>query len=491
MRDGLTRRCFVASMFATAPLAAAACRAAPGGQEEDSVALPDFRRAGDSDDSAALARAFATGRPVHAPAGRGSGPGGRYLIGNTATATLPSGATLFGDGVGRTVIARSGASNPFILHGDSGSPDPGRNIRGLTFRDLSFVDDVERLGFSEFSYLVMLNGVSDVRFERVAFRGFRGDGLHLGSSVTSQVERHNRNVVIENCVFDGINANNRNAVSVIDVDGLRIERSRFLNVTRAGDGTAVPGDPMNPATGIAQPGAIDLEPNADAFAVIRNIVIRDNDFAGGGGAAISLLLLPNDVVRTPQQGILIENNRIRDRVAAFQAFGFVGDGAVRSDRPYAITFRNNQVTGCDKPFIVSGIRGMRMAGNLFRDCASHAEMGYRGTNVDIALSGNRFERVGAAPPGMAMWVRDADGIEIADNHFVDAGAAGDRSGVAIAFVSGVVKGLTMRGNRFRSGDGRMSQSVMLFKDARVEARSLRLERNEAVGNPLAQILSTR
>jgi hypothetical protein len=132
-----------------------------------------------------------------------------------------------------------------------------------------------------------------------------------------------------------------------------------------------------------------------------------------------------------------------------------------------------------------------MAGNLFRDCASHAELGYHGTNVDIALSGNRFERVGAAPPGMAMWVRDADGIEIANNHFVDAGAAGDRSGVAIAFVSGVVKGLTMRDNRFRSRDGRMSQSVMLFKDAQVEARSLRLERNEAVGNPLAQILSTR
>lgn len=467
-------------------LATASCGAAPAA---DTASLPSFRKPDDPDDTAALMRALATGLPVHAPAGGGSGRGGVYLVGSEADANLPSGAALFGDGQGKTVIVRSTVTQrPFILHCDSKSADPARNIARLRFRDLTFADDVVRLGFSEFSYLVMLNGVSDVRFDRVEFRGFRGDGLHLGSSVTSQTERHNRKIIVSDCTFNGINSNNRNAITVIDVDDLLIERSQFRNVTRKGDGTPTVGNPMDPATGLGQPGAIDLEPNGDPFTIIRNVVIRENRFVGGGGSAVAMLLTPNDVVRVATQTILIEQNIICDRASAFQAFGYNGDGALKG-RPYDLTIRNNRVDRCDKPFIISGIGGVEVQDNQFRDCAGHAELGYRGVNVDIALTGNLFERVGIGSPGYALWLRDAQGLRIEGNDFVDAGPAGGRSGIAIAVIEGVIRELAMAGNRFSSPQGRMAQTIAVFKDARVDQTTLRLGTNQTIGIPLRQALA--
>lgn len=483
----LVRRQVVAGMVLVPMLATAACgKTAPA----KGVSLPDFRQPSDPDDTAALARAFATGKPVHAPAGRGSGSDGRYLVGNDASASLPSGATLSGDGLDKTIFARSDVrKSPFILHCDSGSPDPARNITGLCFRDLSFVDDVARLGFSEFSYLVMLNGVSEVHFDRVGFRGFRGDGLHLGSSVTARVERHNRGITVSDCIFDGVNANNRNAISVIDVDGLIVEASRFINVTRRGDGSAGAGDPMNPATGLGQPGAIDLEPNGDAFAIVRNVTIRNNRFTGGGGFAVALLLSSNDVLRNAQRNILIERNVIRDRAGGFEAFGFAGNAAMTSNRAYNIMIRNNQVERCDKPFIISGIRAITIVGNQFRDCHGHAELGYLTANAQAVVADNLFERVGGLVPGYALWIREGQDINLVGNRFIDAGIPGGRDGVAIAVVAGTVRGLTMRANTFQNVEGRTGQAVQVFREAKVDQASLRIEGNGALGVPLAQALN--
>lgn len=485
--SAFTRRQVVAAMVLVPMLATAACGKTA---TANSVSLPDFRQPGDADDTAALARAFASGKPVHAPAGRGSGSDGRYLVGNDASALLPSGAKLFGDGLDKTIFARSDVSkSPFIMHCDSGSPDPTRNITGLRFHDLSFVDDVAHLGFSEFSYLVMLNGVSDVHFDRVGFRGFRGDGLHLGSSVTAGVERHNQGITVRDCIFDGVNANNRNAISVIDVDGLIVEKSRFVNVTRRGDGSPGPGDPMNPATGLGQPGAIDLEPNGDVFAIVRNVIIRDNRFTGGGGFAVALLLSSNDVLRNAQRNILIERNIIRDRAGGFEAFGFAGNAAMTSDRAYNIVIRNNQVERCDKPFIISGIRAVTIVGNQFRDCRGHAELGYQTANAQAMVADNLFERVGGLAPGFALWIREGEDISLVGNRFIDAGIPGGRGGVAIAVVAGTVRGLTMRANSFQNVEGRTSQAVQVFKEAQVDQASLRIEGNETLGIPITQALN--
>lgn len=479
-----TRRAMLggAGAAAATALLTPACAAV----REEAVSLPDFRRPGDVDDTEALQRAFATGKPVHAPAGR-------YVIGNDAAATLPSGATLFGDGRDRTIITRSyRRPRGFILHCDSGSPDRARNIRGIRIRDLTFADEVRQRGFEEFSYLVMLNGVTDVLLERVGFTGFRGDGLHFGSSTSAKTERHNVDLVVRDCHFDGLTSNNRNGISVIDAERLLVERCSFRNIARAGDGSLKPADPMNPLVGLAAPGAIDLEPNGDAFAVIRDVTIRGNTFEGGGGYAVAMLLTSNNVVSTPQHNILVEDNIVRDRFGGFEAFGFPGAEAVSAGdaRAYAITVRNNRFERCGKPFVIDGIRGMTVTGNSLVDCRDHAELGYHSEYANVTLADNLFERVGGPTPGFGLWVRGGVGARITGNRFVDCGTRGERGGVAMAFVGGNARRLTVANNRFASPTGRMAQAAMKFRVAQIDRATLTVRGNEALRGalPVAEVL---
>lgn len=448
------------------------------GTESDAVRVTDFRQAGDVDDTDAFRRAFATRRPVYAPAGKGSGAGGRYLVGATGDDNLPSRAVLFGDGPGRTIIARTYAQPvSFIFHADSKSPDPAKNLAGLRFRDLTFEDEVATRGFSEFNYLVMLSGVTNVRFDRVAFVGFRGDGLHLGSSAISEVERHNIDVAVRNCIFDGINFNNRNAISVIDCTALLVEQCRFLNCSRPGNGTPGKGDPMDPLTGPAMPGAIDCEPDQNRFAIVRDIIIRQNYFEGGGGNAISLNLLPNDKVDIAQQGFHVSGNRIANRAGAFSIFGY-GPGVDLAATPsYDVTVTGNDIRGCTTPFIIDGVRGVRVADNDVLDCTGTAEIGYRGSTHSVEVVRNRFERVGSAGSGHGLWVRSSDLLTLAENDFVDCGRAKTRDGIAIAFVDGVSRRLTLSGNRFTSPTGRMARPATVFAAARIDAPTARISDN--------------
>ncbi len=436
----------------------------------DAVALPDFRRNGDADDTAAFFRAAATGRTVHLPARGGMGPGGRYLIGSGVRDQLPPGCTVSGDGMGETVIARSNRpGTSFVFFCDSGSADPARNRTGLSFSDLTIEDDVARLGFAEYSYLVMLNGATDASFRRVGFRGFRGDGLHLGSGIVLGQERHNRRVTVGECVFDGVNANNRNAISVIDCDGLVIERSQFLNCTRYGDGSLGAGDPMNPRTGLGMPGPIDLEPNDDGFPVVRDVVIRDNLFRGGGGYAVCLNLRVNARLRVPQRNIRITGNTITDRDGGLITFGFAGDEAIRSGPDYDVQVSGNTVRRCRTPFILNGMRGLTLADNIFADCAGRAEIGNVAGNARITLRGNSFLRCGAEEPGYTLWVRASDRLTLADNLFEDCGIAkGRRFGVALALVQGRITNLSLDANRFTSPTGRMTVAAMAFREAQLD-----------------------
>ncbi|RZM11372.1 MAG: hypothetical protein EOP68_03950 [Sphingomonas sp.] len=276
---------------------------------------------------------------------------------------------------------------------------------------------------------------------------------------------------------------------LIDGSDVVIERCRFRNTTRQGDGTLGNGDPHKPLTGLGQPGSIDIEPNADDFAIIRDIVVRGNHFTGGGGYAVSMLLLPNKDVRVPISGITIEGNVIENRYGGFDAFGFRGDGAMQSDRGYAITVRDNTVRGCEKPFIANGMRGLTITGNRFVDCTGHAELGYDSALANVTLSNNLFERVGG-PQGNALWVRGGADVAITGNRFVDAGAAGRRDGISVAFVTGAMRRYAFSGNIFTSPTGRTAQPVLLFQDAKLDRGTLRLgdNRQPAATIPIPRLL---
>ena len=307
----------------------------------------------------------------------------------------------------------------------------------------------------------MLNGVTDARIERVGFRGFRGDGLHLGSSTISANERHNRQVQIDQCVFDGVNTNNRNGITVIDCDGLIIRNSQFLRCTRQGDGTTDAGDSMDPLTGLQMPGAIDLEPEPNRFTILRDVTIRDNVFDGGGGYAVALNLRGNDFVAAPQRGFRIERNRIRNRWGGLGAIGFAGDTALRDARAYEVSIDGNLVERCEKPFILDGMRGLTLINNRFLACAEPGELGYQSANADIIVRQNLFDRVGQDRHGYALWVRTGDRITIAGNEFRDFGLSNGTQGIAIGLLAGRLRQLRLRDNRFIGRLGRATAPLLI------------------------------
>lgn len=433
------------------------------------VALPDFRPAGARDDNQALARALATGRPVYLPAGRGTASDGAYLIESGVEANnLVGGASLVGDGIGRTVIRRPHRAGDFIFFVNSGSPDPARNLAGIRLADMTLEDDVVRRGFSEHHHLMHLNGVTGLQLDRVAFRGFRGDGLHLGSGHILGMERHNRTVAIRHCLFDGINSNNRNGITIIDGEGVRIEDCQFLNCTRSGHGGAAArpedrawqADPFDIRTGLSMPGAIDCEPNADRFAIIRDVSIERCRFTGGGGAAVALLLRPNNLLDTPHRGFRIRDCVIERQRAGFSFGGYVGQDAISHAADYDVLYEDNSLTECDRPFLINGARGLAMRRNRFSDCALAAELGYTEYNHRCTLADNEFVRLGYGLHGLnGMLIRNADDILLERNRFVDCGRADGSGGRALCFIAGEIRRFRLIDNRFESPTGRTTYAI--------------------------------
>lgn len=470
----LSRRSVVAGLAGVASGVPSACLSQ---STTDPISLPSLR-GGDKTDDRALVRALRTGRPIHLPGGGGAAADGAYLIGAAPSAeNLIGGARLFGDGMGRTIL-RASPRTSYIFFCDSGSADTNQNIRNISISDMTLADDVARLGYAEHRHLAHLNGVTAVRFERVEFRGFRGDGLYLGSGPVAGIERHNRDIQILQCRFDGVNRNNRNAISVIDGSSVTIRGCDFINCTKPGrPGETGAGDPMNANSGIGNPGAIDCEPDANAFAIIRDVAIDRCRFSGGGGAAVALLLRPNDQVRVPHRGFSISNCIIERQRLGFTFFGFAGRGAVESDAGYAVGYHDNDLRECDTPFIINGTRQMAMSGNRFADCALSAELGYTDHNAECVLSDNEFLRVGYAKSGVnGLVVRSASGLGLIENRFVDCGRADRSGGRAIEFRSGRISDLRMIGNRFESPTGRTTYAVGVT-GAKLDRASCRAEGN--------------
>ncbi|WP_447414984.1 hypothetical protein, partial [Clostridium perfringens] len=85
-------------------------------------------------------------------------------------------------------------------------------------------------GFVEHWNLIWLSGVAGVRIDRVEIAGFTSDGLFLGAEKqrVTREPRIIRDVIVSDCLFDGVNNDNRNAISVTGGSDITIQRCRFL-----------------------------------------------------------------------------------------------------------------------------------------------------------------------------------------------------------------------------------------------------------------------
>ncbi len=426
-----------------------------------------FGATGDAitDDSEAFQRALTACAGTLSKPGVLLIPAGTYVVGDLV---LPSNIMIRGEGLSSRLLQRTesryiASVNP----AGSGSPNIQKNTHGITLTAVSFVGQVERQGFEEHTHLLNVNACTKLSVNKCAFSGFRGDGIYIGSGNRAGIERHNENISITDCKFDGVNGNNRNAISVIDCTGLTIADCAFENCSR--------GD---------MPGAIDIEPNGDKFHRIKNITIRNNSISKctGGVAAISVFL-PVHGYDEPPRNIRIVGNRI-DGNFTTNGISIRAAGDVRNDEASLdAEVLGNIVTKSLVPLTIGGVSGVVVHGNTFDTSAYAALVAHpsHGRCADITLTKNTFVKLGQR--GMqGVRIFSSKRVSIRDNIFRDCGPANGGVGVALDVSATAPVMPEIRQNRFESTDNARRFALSLPVEASPETLLIVVAANQFSAN---------
>jgi hypothetical protein len=314
-------------------------------------------------------------------------PEGDYILNDYVT--LRTDTNIVGDGIGATKITKNAdTTGSFgLFYANSGAS--GTFVSNIQLRNFEMDGLVGSKSFSEFQHLVSLNGVADVIIENVKFTGPQGDAIYIGSQGG---ERHNHNVIIKNNIFDGVNNDNRNAVSIIDGDGVIIANNHFHDFTKS-----------------TMPGAIDVEPNANAYHVVSNIEITSNTFENitGSAGVVNFVLTAATFTNQPES-FIVSNNIFDVTVTAI-----VFDSDANYARPIGMVFNNNSGKVANFADFQGRMEGLVYSNNNFYVTGR----GYLGFNdademINATFSGNVITGDGAAL-GWAM--RSGNNISFSGN----------------------------------------------------------------------------
>lgn len=291
---------------------------------------------------------------------------------------------IFGDGPGKTIIKQNLA---YYLFGygylaNQGTPDPDDNIKNIVFRDLELVGDDSPV-FSQFEYILQLGCVSDVIIDNVKFRGWRGDAITIGEALGS-VERHQLNITIQNCYFDGVNNDNRQAITVTDGTNITIQNNIFVNCTRSD-----------------MPGNIDLEPNVPSAVPydqwIGNVHILNNRFSGSQAAAISVQLSNVDDWTVPPGPIFISGNVVDSDCTNDLKLYYTASGTASTlvTTTPANVFIDNNYFSANGGSTIFGLNRLSITNNKFFNNFPSLNIGKTDLNygqaVNVNISGNDFQ----------------------------------------------------------------------------------------------------
>ncbi|MDB5797074.1 MAG: hypothetical protein JWP36_976 [Paucimonas sp.] len=414
-------------MLLTLPLLLAAAHSpqARAQSRRETINIRDYGVPSNGDWSAFLNAAASQARQVYFPAGE-------YVI---RDGSWPQDTELFGEGE-RTVLRMAQGARWLLA---SGSPAAGATVANLVMHDLQLRGNCDSEGFAEHVHLLRLAGVSDVRIENVVFRGFRGDGLYLGAASAGV---HNRRVLVRACVFDGINHANRQGISVIDGETLRIEDNSFERCTRNN-----------------MPGAIDFEPN-DGRSIIRDVSVKRNRFndVGGNVGVIAFHLQPD--METPPEDITVVGNRSRAYrgTGAFLHFG--PNRPVGTDMPASRLLVQDNDAAQGALSLHLGGRQVLVSNNRFTDFKGTAHLGYPGTGdaLDFVLRDNVFLRCGSVS-GNGLTIFRAQNLLVERNQFIDCGSGKSGAANAIDFNRGKSSHVILRNNEFSSPTGKTEVAV--------------------------------
>jgi hypothetical protein len=345
-------------------------------------------------------------------------PAGTYL----ANFSLAAGTFIRGDGA-KTIItpydddevlmlANAGANNTYI--------------ENITLRDISFQANVATLALSEFDHILVLAGTKHVLVDHCEFIGFRGDGIVIaGAYADPDVAgaRKNVDVTIRNCFFDGVNKDNRNAISVSGCDGCLIEGNYFTRTTKS-----------------TMPGAIDVEPNAYAHYLVRNITIRNNKFYDiGGNIGAIAFALTFESYTVPPCGFIIEGNYIQSCGNGIYFNHVHAAGVAEATRSHDLIIQSNTVRdAATRAFQLLNVKNAIISGNSFIDSVSTPLLGFNTAayNVlDVSMRDNQFLRC-ASGGGSGIGIFTGSRITLDKNVFIDCGNGSGGTSNGIDFNTG-------------------------------------------------------
>lgn len=405
------------------------------------ISVLDYGAVGDgvTDDTAAfqaaLNAASTSGKSVFVPSATG------YVISGV---TIDSDTILEGEGYGSKLIFKSGTGSPVRMLSINGLT--GDQKQNITIRNLHLAGSVVADGFDEYRPLLYMYGVKNVTVNNCWFIGFQGDGIGV---VWTTLTEGNENITIQNNVFDGVNNDNRNAISVIGCDKLLIDNNVFKNCTRSN-----------------MPGAVDIEPNSGyTFIKLNAVTVSNNRFENiGGNVAAMAMFLPvfsEDFVEHPKN-ITIENNTFSDVFRGIHCTQLQSANVNDADPVINLQIINNKVdTASDRAFWLYGLNGVVMENNTYQNCANSSRIGWsdthRGCN-NVKLRNNTFKENGTTD-GYAIQSYQSNRVQFYENTFIDCGVTAGGFGVCINFVTANASNIRIIDNSIVNPSGKTTGAI--------------------------------
>ena len=291
-------------------------------------------------------------------------------------------------------------------------------INNITFKHLDGV-------FLENVGQCLLSNTENVKISKCNFIGSKSDGIAIGGDILGNIGT-NKNIIVRDCYFDGVNNQNRNAITISAVDGCVVENNTFKNFTKS-----------------TMPGAIDIETDERNGWIVKNILINNNKFYNIGGCVgvISLLsFCSQEDLLEIIENIKITNNFI-DTTKDYQSgivVAQVGETQLSNTTPLIdVMIEGNTIINSNyRGFNIEGVRGCNIENNTFINCKQGNLIGNLANKThckDIKVQNNVFERCGTNEGVGLIVSNNIERIKISNNNFVDCGKIDKSLGNAVAF----------------------------------------------------------